>query len=279
MKGAFFMIIDSHVHIGEFGRFNMKPQYVVDSMKKYGINYALISSGACCEFTEDRKTLPDDWKITQYSGNMQAVEFARENDGKIGVLPWCKPSTEGFNDEFANLIEEGGNYIKGLKFHPYYSMMPMTALQIDPYLAFAAEREFPIMVHSADDQWSQPKFIYEAAKTHPNVNFIMAHVGLGSDNEEAIELIGSLPNLYGDTAWVKPESALKLVNKYGAHKLLFGTDNPIDGVDTYAHPFYKEYFGEFKNHVSRNDYELIMHENAERLFNLKLNKGDNMGMF
>ncbi len=262
------MIIDSHVHIGEFGRFDMKPEYVIESMKKYGIDYCLISSGASCEFTEEHQPLPDNWEFTQYSSNMLAVDFAREYDGQIGVLPWCKPHTEGFNDEFIKLISDGSKYIKGLKFHPYYSMLPMTAPQIESYLTFAQERNFPVMIHSADDEWSQPKFIYEAAKTHPDVNFIMAHIGLGTDNEEAIELIGSLPNLYGDTAWVKPESALKLVKKYGAHKLLFGTDNPIDGVDTYAHPFYQEYFGKFKGQVSTDDYELIIHGNAERLFNL-----------
>jgi hypothetical protein len=237
-------------------------------MKKYGINYSLISNGDCCEFTENGKPLPADWNVTQYSGSLRAVNFARQYDGKIGVLPWCKPHTEGFNNEFVRLIDEGGRYIKGLKFHPFYSMMPMTSLSIEPYLEFAEERRFPVLVHSANDEWSQPKFIYEAAVLHPNVNFIMAHLGLESDNDEAIELVGALPNLYGDTAWVKPESALKLVMKYGAQKLLFGTDSPIDGVDTYAHPFYKEYFGEFKNNVSTDDYELIMHGNAERLFNL-----------
>ena len=92
---------------------------------------------------------------------------------------------------------------------------------------------------------------------------------------EAIELIGSLPNLYGDTAWVRPESGLKLIKKYGAHKLLFGTDNPIDGPDTYAHPFYKVYFGEFRvgefrEWISPGDYELLMHGNAERLFDLDI---------
>lgn len=263
------MIIDAHVHIGDFGNFKMKPETVIESMERYRIDYSLVSSGACCEFTEDRKPLPDGWTVTQYSGNMQTVEFALKYRDKIGVLIWCKPSTEGFNSDFAKLIESGGSLIKGLKFHPFYSMTPMTDARVEPYLTFAAERKLPVLVHSAADEWSQPKFVYEAAKANPTVNFIMAHMGLGTDNEEAVELIGSLPNIYGDTAWVKPESALKLIKKYGAHKLLFGTDNPIDGVDTYAHPFYKEYFNEFKNNVSPDDYKLIMHANAERLFNLK----------
>ena len=87
---------------------------------------------------------------------------------------------------------------------------------------------------------------------------------------EAIELIGSLPNLYGDTAWVRPESVLTLIKKYGANKLLLGTDNPIDGPDTYSHAFYKTYFGEFREWISSGDYELLMHGNAERLFDLDI---------
>lgn len=260
------MIIDSHVHIGQFGRFNMRPEYVIHSMQKYNINYSLVSSGAAVEFDEQHGTLPDDWPYDQYSANRLTVDFARQNEGKIGAVIWCRPHTEGVNDAFARLMDEGGHDIKGLKFHPYYSMLPMTAPQIEPYLAYAAERELPVIIHSANDEFSQPQFVYETAKAHPKVNFIMAHMGLGTDNNAAIELIGSLPNLYGDTTWVRPESSLRLIQKYGAHKLLFGTDNPIDGEDTYAHPFYQHYFGDFQKQVSPDDYELIMHGNAERLF-------------
>ena len=262
------MIIDSHVHIGSIGRFDMKPEYVIDSMERYGIDYSLVSSIAGVECNEDHTPLLENWAYDQLNTNAEALAFARENEGKIGVLPWCKPHTEGFRDEFARLITERRKYVKGLKFHPYYSMLPITAPQIEPYLDFAAAEGLPVLVHSSNDEYSQPRFVYEAAKAHPNINFIMAHVGLITDNNEAIELIGSLPNLYGDTAWVKPESGLKLMKKYGAHKLLFGTDNPIDGPDTYAHPFYKTYFNEFRKWVTPDDYELLMHGNAERIFHL-----------
>ena len=220
------------------------------------------------EYGQDHMPLPDDWPYDQQSANIEAIEFARENDGMIGILPWCRPAAEGFTDEFAQLVTDGGKYVKGLKFHPYHSMMPITAPQVEPYLRFAAERGLPVEVHSSNDEFSHPRFVYEVAKAHPDINFIMVHMGLITDNNEAIELIGSLPNLYGDTTWVKPESGLRLMKKYGAHKLLFGTDNPIDGPDTYAHPFYKVYFGEFREWVSPDDYELLMHGNAERIFDI-----------
>lgn len=262
------MIIDSHVHIGELGPFDMKPEYVIASMEKYGVDYSLVSSGAAAEFDDQHHSLPDDWPYDQYSANMLTVGMARQYEGKIGVAVWCRPHTEGVNERFLQLLEEGGGYIKALKFHPFYSMLPMTAPEIQPYLALAGERGLPVVVHSSADEWSQPKYVYEAAKAHPEVDFVMVHLGLCSDNREAIELVGALPNLYGDTTWVRPESGLQLVRKYGAHKLLFGSDNPIDGVDTYAHPFYRTYFGEFKDWVTSDEYELIMHGNAERLFHL-----------
>lgn len=263
-----FTYIDSHVHIGQFAHFDMRPEYVIRSMAKYGIDYSLVSNGAAVEFDQNHGALPADWPYDQYSANLVTVELARQYKDKIGAVLWCRPHTEGVNDAFLRLLDEGGSLIKGLKFHPYYSMLPMTAPQMEPYLTLAAERGFPIVIHSADDEFSQPQFVYEAAKAHPKVNFIMAHVGLETDNDEAIELIGALPNLYGDTAWVRPEAGWKLIKKYGAHKLLFGTDNPIDGEDTYAHPFYQNYFGEFKQQVSSEEYELLMHGNAERLFHL-----------
>ena len=266
------MIIDSHVHIGELGGFHMKPEHVIHSMEKYGVDYSLVSSGTAVEFDEQHGSLPEDWPYDQYSANLPTVEMARQYDGRIGVAVWCKPHTEGVNARLLRLLDEGCAYIKALKIHPYHSMMPVNAPQMQPYLRLAAERRIPMVVHSAGDEWSQPRYVYEAAKAFPDVTFVMVHMGLCTDNTQAIELIGSLPNLYGDTTWVRPEAALRLVKKYGAEKLLFGSDNPIDGEDTYAHPFYRTYFGAFKEWVTPEEYELIMHGNAERLFGLSISE-------
>ena len=109
------------------------------------------------------------------------------------------------------------------------------------------------------------------AEKYKNVNFIMGHMGLETDNKEAIELIGKLPNLYGDTAWVDPKHVIEMIRKYGSDKILFGTDNPIDGIDTYAHPTVCSIYlsNRFKQELSKVDYENIMFRNAIKLFNLK----------
>ena len=42
--------------------------------------------------------------------------------------------------------------------------------------------------------------LYNAAKAHPNVDFVMVHMDLGTDNSQTLDLLGRLPNLYGDTS-------------------------------------------------------------------------------
>lgn len=49
------------------------------------------------------------------------------------------------------------------------------------------------------------------ALKYPNVNFVMCHMGLATDNQEAIELIAKLPNLYGDTAWVRADMVYQAI--------------------------------------------------------------------
>ena len=39
------MIIDTHVHIGKFMDFVMKPEDVIYSMERYGIDFSLVSGG------------------------------------------------------------------------------------------------------------------------------------------------------------------------------------------------------------------------------------------
>ena len=111
------------------------------------------------------------------------------------------------------------------------------------------------------------------AKKYPEVRFVMAHAQLGSeDNSQAIECLKEgLPNLYADCAWVRPQFALQIIKECGADKLLFGSDNPIDGLDTYAHPeFYGIYFNEFKNMVTEEEYTKLMKDNAVKVYKLNL---------
>ena len=57
--------------------------------------------------------------------------------------------------------------------------------------------------------------------------------------------------------------------------VMFGSDNPIDGVDTYAYnsygepSVYKQYFDDLKEMISYEDYENLMDKTARYLFGIK----------
>ena len=76
------------------------------------------------------------------------------------------------------------------------------------------------------------------------------------------------------TECLKLPSVIKAIKTFGSEKILFGSDNPIDGVDTYHYnpkgepSLYQQYFNDLKDMISKEDYDNIMYKNSIKLFNL-----------
>ena len=103
----------------------------------------------------------------------------------------------------------------------------------------------------------------------------MVHMGLGSDNKTALELLGKADNLYGDTTWVPINTTIEAIKSYGSKCMMFGSDMPIDGVDTYRQnkygdrSLYQDYFYELPKMISSDDYANLMYRNAMRIFRIE----------
>ncbi len=270
------MIIDTHVHIGKMLNFVMTEPDVIDSMKRYHIDYSIVSNINAAEFDHDLKPIPQKYQYSQLECLNEVISFAQKYPDQIGAAVWVKPYSEKADSALYEAIEKNRKYIKAIKFHPYHSNEPFDSKKTEPFLHLAEYYGLPVAVHTGGCDAASCIRVYNAAKRHPKTNFIMVHMGLGTDNTEAIELVSKLPNLYGDTTWVPVKSTLALIEKAGAEKIVFGSDSPIDGRDTYFcnrkgdRSLYQEYFNEFRDMVSADDYELIMHGNAERIFKLSV---------
>jgi len=269
------MIIDTHVHIGTGLGFDMTEAQVLYSIEKYGIDYAIVSNTEVASHDHDRKLLPKELQKSQIECLQRSIKFARENPKKIGIMHWVKPMEE-ITSELRTLIENNLDIIKAIKFHPYHAGCAFTSEENRKYIDLAAELGLPVVSHTGTGYDDNPKRLFEMSELYPDTNFVMVHLGLGSDNKEAIDLCSKRENLYGDTTWVSTKSALEFIKKCGDDRLLFGSDSPIDGKDTYLtngkgdRSLYQEYWGEFKNQVSKETYDKIMYKNAVKLFNIKL---------
>ncbi len=272
------MIIDTHAHIGKLLTFNMPEENVLYSMEKYGINFSLISSVEAAENSHSGKKIPRIFQKSQNKVLEKSLKFARENPDKIGILPWLKIRQELPDENFVKMLRENRDIIYGLKLHPFHSRTAPDEEKLEPIYRLAKEYNLPIVSHTGGCDEASSQRLYNTAKKHPELNFVMVHMDLGTDNEQAINLLGKLPNLYGDTTWVPVSSTIKAIEKWGSEKILFGSDNPIDGKDTYLtngygqRSLYQEYFNEFKSAVSKADYENVMYKNAQRLFNISIKK-------
>ena len=273
------MIIDTHVHTGFFispeKTVNMSEEIVLKSMDLYGIDFALVSNTAE-EVDCLLRPIPKENQKTQEKAFLEAIDFARRNVSKIGIMPWAKPASETADERLEELIKENLDIVYGIKVHPFHSDIEFDSDRIVPYIELARKYNLPVAVHTADYDKASPRRVYNMAKRYPDVNFIMVHMGLCTDNKEAIELLGMLPNLYGDTTWVPLESTIDIVKRYGSKKIFFGSDSPIDGIHTYKEnmagepSLYQRYFNELKSIIGTEAYEDIMYRNAMEFFKIKM---------
>lgn len=267
------MVIDTHVHIGgELVGFTMNEKMVMEMMDKYSVDYVLVSNADAAEMTHEQILLPDSVQHTQEESLQRVIDFAREYPGKIGVAVWVKPYLQGMTNELEEMIKENLDIIYAIKLHPFHSNTSPTDEKILPYLRLAEKYGLAVVSHTGGCEAASPVHLYEAAKMFPTVPFVMVHMGLGTDNSEALELLGKADNLYGDTAWVPVSTTIEAIRRYGSKKMMFGSDAPIDGVDTYLcnpkgeRSLYQDYFHMLQDKIGKEAYEDLMYKNAQNIF-------------
>lgn len=260
-------VIDIHTHIGYWPTLSKTTNDLIYSTKDHNISFTLVSFDGT-EFRDNSSTRT---RLTpQLEASKKTLKFVSENP-YFGMLIWIRPHTENNFNEIDEFISKHRKVIYGLKFHPYCSHLRITDPKLIPYFEIAKKYDLPILVHTANDPYSKLKYLKKVANLNPNLIFIAAHMVLESDNLEAIKALKTIPNLYGDTAWVKPETIFLAYKNGLLNKIMFGTDNPIDGYETLNNPIYQCYLNNEQN-LSKKDYKNLMYKNALRIFKIDPNK-------
>lgn len=271
------MIIDTHVHIGgEKVGFTMTEAMVEEMMTKYGIDYILVSNGDTAEVDHEQNPIPAEFQTSQEDALRRALAFARKHPGQIYVAVWVKPYGETVTEELDELIRDNLDIVKAIKLHPFHSKTSPVDCRTLPYLRLAEKYGLAVVSHTGNSECDDPIHVYEAALMFPTVSFVMVHMGLGTDNAKALDLLGKADNLYGDTAWVPMSTTIEAVKRYGSGKIMFGSDAPIDGVDTYLcntygeRSIYQDYFHVLPEMIDIETYKDLMYRNAIKIFKLDI---------
>ncbi len=261
------MIIDAHAHIfpekiaakatvgiGEFYDIEMDSDGTLDKLlevsDKAGVTKCIVHSVA---------TVPHQ---VESINNFISESVAKYPDRLIGFAA-LHPDYEDIEGEIARVKSLG---LRGIKLHPDFQHF-----QIDDPHAFpiyeAAQREgLPVLFHVGDIRYdySGPERLRRVVDLFPQMKVIGAHFAGWSQWEESYKLFGD-GRIYVDLSSslyaITPESAANLIRRFGADKVLFGSDFPMWTADEELERFNKI-------PLTDEERELILHKNAEKLLGL-----------
>lgn len=255
-------VIDTHTHLGFWKTIKECENNLLYNFNNYNLSYALVSIDQTEIYREGLEVMPF-LKSLDY-----ILDFVNRNKG-FGILIWFRTLHYSKNDVIVldKFINEHRDLIHGLKFHPTLSKTKCTSKKLIPFLNLARKYSLPILVHTALDEYANIEELGALAKNNSDINFIAAHLELGSNNKCSLTKIKEIPNLYGDTAWVNMESLREAKKLNIIRKIMFGSDSPIDGKDTLNHKFYQGYFNN-KIGLRKDDYDKLMYKNALKIYSI-----------
>ena len=121
--------------------------------------------------------------------------------------------------------------------------------------------DFPVLIHTAHDEHSQPRIWASIISQYPDINFIMAHGGK-DHYRKCTELAIKYPNIYIDTSTLSFNRTQYMYENAGPEKLLFASDYP------YSHPAIELKKIELVI-TKQEDLDMVLHKNAVRLLGIK----------
>ena len=135
------------------------------------------------------------------------------------------------------------NGFKGVKLHPDFQKFNIDDENVQKIYRVIGEK-LPILFHIGDDRYdySHPERLVKIAKKYKNAKFIAAHFG-GYRMWDIVDVYKGLDNVYFDTcsslAFISPDKAKSIIEKFGSNKFFFATDFPMWDATTEIERFLK----------------------------------------
>lgn len=249
------MLIDTHIHVGQFNHLYFAPSTIHILMEQLGISYYAVSSTTQCE--EDYPKVID-----------EIEELIRLDTEKVLPIMWITP--EGLKGNIAWYLESSIKW-KMLKIHPFLHKDIWTPQKgyIEEVVDIAKELSIPILIHTGIDEYCTARLFETTIAENPDIVFVLAH---GRPLNDTLRLTRDLHNAYVDSAFMPIDDMMTLLDANLPHKLLWGTDMCIP---QYFYPdknmieYYMEKLNGFKSICSKEHFNLVTYKNAAKLFNLR----------
>ncbi len=169
-----------------------------------------------------------------------AQYVSQHPDTLLGFLS-VDPTQPGWQDELRHGHET--LRLRGVKLLPMYAGFRVCDASLEPLWDYCEEHGLPVLMHTGTTFVRQapldctfPRLIEPVALKHPEIRFILAHLGHPWEGE-CVVTIRKHPNVYADLSALHYRpfqlyQSLMLVQEYGVwDKVLFGSDYPFTTVN------------------------------------------------
>lgn len=197
----------------------------------------------------------------RYNATLDALLKSLEKGhiAKAVILPIAtKPEHARLNSWYADLAKISAKLIPFGSIHPANDLkelekfpdLGLRGLKIQPnalrvfpsdkglmkFYEAAEEMGLIVIFHAGDEEsfvrgeFSQPEHFVPVLKAFPNLKTVLSHLG-GFRTWDKLDFVLGYPNVYYDTAHIpgnlEDKEILKLIDKIGIEKVIFGTDFPF----------------------------------------------------
>jgi predicted TIM-barrel fold metal-dependent hydrolase len=201
----------------------------------------------------------------------EVIDLSRKFPDRIFPFFWYNPvdpEDPGQEHGIKEVKKSMQNGFKGVKLQ--LSMTPCEVERLFPIAQLLVEKDLPLYIHPSGGVFSTQRtssfFIIDLAKKFPDLKLIVGHSCYTMEFcVELTMLMNILPeknNVYFETSVSILYGILSYIKKYGAGKVIFGSDSPT------AVPFSSEYDKIMYLRLSQKEKEMILSKNIERLLNL-----------
>lgn len=265
------MIIDCHIHLNQYellanvSSLEERVRLLQVEMASNNVDYAIVLSSY--KVNSERPSVP------------QLLEVMKKHDN-LGLVAGF--SLDNHTDEdlkyFRKMIKEG--LIKGMKIYSGYEHYYPYDQRYQKIYDTCIEFDIPAMFHTGDTysekaklKYARPLNLDEVAVDNPELKMVMCHIG-NPWIQDAQEVIYKNKKVYGDISGLvvgdfdhyfekmMKDKVAELINYAGEPRyLMYGTDWPISGMDSYLN-----FVAKLKMKAEFRD--MFMYKNAKALFKI-----------
>ncbi len=231
-------MIDHHVHIGQYENVYFYPHRVFSALKKSGVDEAWFSSTTSCVFCKESISAIRNPLIYSQAPSAvflyesirdeikSAMEASCELDFKAHPLFWVIPDVM-FAGVDLDVVMNEMNY-DGFKIHTFAQNWDILISDYynlaDSIFAFAQKHKKRILIHTGCEDRDSPRKFEPFIKRYPLVKVQLAHCRNYYDLNYILE---KYDNVFVDSSASCKDIVLGLRSKFGAERVLYGSDFPV----------------------------------------------------